>query len=262
VAEDWRLGAAVSRAFRAPSADELFSHGPHLAAYTWEVGNPDLEPETGLGIDLFVRVEADRISAEGGVFWNEIADYSYPVNTGDRRGSLYVYRFVNTDARFLGAELSGRWLVSGPLVVDGDVSWVRATNLAFDEPLPLIPPLHGSATVRWDRERWYVEAGWEGAARQDRVPDRPDLPEGLTYCDEPGAGTDCRPVPGDVLPTDGYGIVNAGAGYRWFPGHQTHAITLSVRNLTDELYRNHLSRIKELSPEPGLGVTLTYRASF
>jgi len=76
------------------------------------------------------------------------------------------------------------------------------------------------------------------------------------------AGETCRPVPGDFLPTAGYGILNAGAGYRWFPGHQVHSVTLMMENLTNELYRNHLSRIKELSPEPGLGVTLSYRASF
>ncbi|MDX1676113.1 MAG: hypothetical protein R3314_15060, partial [Longimicrobiales bacterium] len=62
--------------------------------------------------------------------------------------------------------------------------------------------------------------------------------------------------------TDGYGLLNGGLGYRWFPGGQVHSVTLRGENLTDTLYRNHLSRIKELSPETGLGVTLTYEASF
>ncbi len=261
----WRLGASVSRAFRAPSADELFSQGPHLAAYTYEVGNPELEPETGLGADLFVRVDRPGISAEAGVFWNEITDFSHPANTGERRGDLFVYRFENTDARFLGAELSGRWVVSGDLALDVDLSYVRATDLAGEdgpEPLPLIPPFQGQTTLRWDRERYFVEAGWKGAAAQERVPTRPVLPPGSAYCDEAPDDAACRPVPGDFLPTASYGILNAGAGYRWFPGHQVHSVTLMLENLTDELYRNHLSRIKELSPEPGFGVTLAYRASF
>ncbi len=262
LADGWRLGAAVARAFRAPSSDELYSQGPHLAAYTYEVGNPDLESETGVGADLFVRVDRPGISAEAGVFWNEISDYSYPINTAERRGSLFVSRFVNTDARFYGAEVSGRWEVTGDLVLDGDVSYVHASNLALDEPLPLIPPLNGRLSLGYDRERWFVEAGWKGAAEQARVPERPELPAGSPgYCDrasEPG----CRPVPGEFLPTDGYGIFNAAAGFRWFPGHQAHSITLRLENLTNELYRNHLSRIKELSPEPGFGATLTYRASF
>lgn len=261
-ARGWQFGTAVSRAFRAPSSDELFSQGPHLAAYTFQVGNPDLEAETGLGVDAFVRVERPGISAEGGVFWNDISDYSFPVNTGERRGELFVYRYVNTDARFWGAEASLRWVVSGNLVADGDLSYVRATNRALDQPLPMIPPLNGRLTLAYDLERWFIEAGIRGAAEQDRVPERPVLPPDVPgYCDR-SADLDCQPVPGEFLPTDGYMIVNAGGGYRWFPGHQVHSVTLRVENLTDSLYRNHLSQIKELTPEPGFGATVTYRVSF
>lgn len=263
VARGWRLGASVSRAFRAPSGDELFSQGPHLAAYTYEVGNPDLEAETGLGLDVFLRLERVGISAEVAAFWNEIADFSYPSNTGDVTGELFIYRHLNTDARFVGAELSGRWIVTGDLVLDTDVSYVRATNLATDEPLPLIPPLNGRTTLRWDRERFFFEGGWRGAAEQDRVPGRPELPAGSDgYCDEVGEGEPCRPVPGEFLATAGYSIFNVGAGYRWLTGHQVHSLTVRVENLTDEVYRNHLSRIKELSPEAGIGATLAYRIAF
>jgi iron complex outermembrane receptor protein len=263
LAPGWRLGTSVSRAFRSPSPDELFSQGPHLAAYSYEIGNPDLGPETGIGADVFLRVDRPGINAEAGVFWNEINDYSYPVSTGEERGNLFVYRFLNTNARFTGAELSGQWVVTRSLVLDGDVSYVRASNLELDEPLPLIPPLNGSLALRWDRQSYFLEAGWEAAATQDRVPARPALPPtSPPYCSDATPGESCRPVPGDFVATAGYSTLSAGAGYRWFPGHQAHSVTLRVENLTDELYRSHLSRIKELSPEPGLGVTLSYRVSF
>ncbi len=263
LADGVRLGASVSRAFRAPSADELFSQGPHLAAYTYEVGNPDLEAETGLGLDLFLRLDREAISAEAAAFWNEIANFSYPTNTGEQRGDLFVYRHVNTDARFVGAELSARWAIGGAWSIDGDASYVRATNLVRDEPLPLIPPLNGRASVRWDRERVFVEAGWRGAAGQDRVPERPELPPASPpYCDEADPGATCRPVPGEFLPTGGYAVFNAAAGFRWFPGHQVHSATLRVENVADEVYRNHLSRIKELAPESGIGATVSYRVTF
>ena len=37
---------------------------------------------------------------------------------------------------------------------------------------------------------------------------------------------------------------------------------VEARNLTDEVYRNHLSRIKELMPEQGRSINLVYRAAF
>ena len=49
------LGASIARSFRTPAIEELYSNGPHLASHSYEIGNPDLEAETGLGFDLFVR---------------------------------------------------------------------------------------------------------------------------------------------------------------------------------------------------------------
>ncbi|MEQ9569185.1 MAG: TonB-dependent receptor, partial [Longimicrobiales bacterium] len=50
---DFTVGASLARAFRAPDVSELYSEGPHLASYSFEVGNPDLDTEVGTGIDQF-----------------------------------------------------------------------------------------------------------------------------------------------------------------------------------------------------------------
>lgn len=258
-----QIGLSASRAFRTPSSDELYSEGPHLASYTFEVGNPDLEAEVGHGIDLFLRLNGTRVRGEIAGFYNRIDGYVYPLNTGDLRGDLFVYQPTNTDALFAGAEASLEWTPIRRIALDGNVSFVRAQNEQIDEPLPFIPPLNGGLALRYERTRWYVQTGWRGAARQERVPERPDLPAGSAgYCDEPGAAIDCRPVPGEFVVTDGYGTFNAAAGYRMDFGGALHSLTLSVENLTDEVYRNHLSRIKELLPEQGRSVNLLYRVGF
>ena len=38
------------KTFRAPGIEELFSDGPHLAVYSYEIGNAELEPENGYGM--------------------------------------------------------------------------------------------------------------------------------------------------------------------------------------------------------------------
>ena len=76
------VGGSVARAFRTPSVNELFSEGPHLAAYAFEVGNPSLEMERGTGIDLFVRLTGNRLNAEMTWFHNAIADYVFPTRNG------------------------------------------------------------------------------------------------------------------------------------------------------------------------------------
>src|SRR5690606_27013595 len=238
LADGITLGASVSRAFRTPNANELFSEGPHLATYSYEVGNPDLEEETGLGVDVFLRIARERLRGEVAVFRNGIDDYIYARNTGELSPTgLPVYQHVNGDAVLTGFEGSAQWRVSREFVVEGTVSYVRGTLTATDEPLPQIPPLQGRVGARYETERFFVALGWKGAARQDRV--------------------------GEFeTPTDGYGVFDASAGVRWSVGGQLHTLTLRVDNITNEVYRDHLSRIKEIMPQAGRGANLLYRVNF
>lgn len=263
VSEGLRLGTSFARSVRTPSAEELFSQGPHLAAYAFEVGNPELSSETAYGVDAFVRLERPSLRAELVGFVNAIDDFSYQTNTGEQRGSLFVYRSVNTNARFWGGELSLDWSPHPDWVIGGTASAVNATNLELDDPLPLIPPLHGQVAARYESEVWFAEALLDWSGRQDRIPERPELPANSPgYCDETPTGELCRPVPGDYQPTDGYATVGGSIGYRLVRGGAIHSLTLRVENATDSTYRNHLSRIKALAPEPGVGFSLLYRLSF
>ena len=56
--------------------------------------------------------------------------------------------------------------------------------------------------------------------------------------------------------------MNADAGLRWGWWGRLHTLTLGVRNLTDREWREHLSRIKDVAPQPGRNVQLLYRVSF
>lgn len=52
------------------------------------------------------------------------------------------------------------------------------------------------------------------------------------------------------------------AGVRLLIGGQFHTLTLRVDNLTNAEYYDHLSRIKEIEPQPGRNVSLLYRFTF
>jgi iron complex outermembrane receptor protein len=131
--------------------------------------------------------------------------------------------------------------------VEGTGSWVRG-DLRGDggwDPLPAVPPARAALRVRRDVPRWFAELGVEGAAEQDRV--------------YPGTSLDGTPL---ETPTDGYTLLNAAAGLRWDRGGRLHTITLSADNLSDRVWRDHLSRIREVAPQPGLNLRLLYRVDF
>ena len=62
--------------------------------------------------------------------------------------------------------------------------------------------------------------------------------------------------------TAGYALANLNASYTIARQHAVHVISLAAFNLGDQLYRNHLSFIKDIAPEIGRGVRVGYTVRF
>jgi iron complex outermembrane receptor protein len=255
--EGVRVGATVAQAFRTPDFNELYSDGPHLAAYSYDVGNPNLRQESGLGTDVFLRVQRGIVTAEVGVFRNELQNFIYARNTGEigRQGFAPKFQYVNTDARFTGIDGSMSVALSSSWVVEGTLSsvWARRRNLLASDSvpatatvtdtfpagpasqwLPWIPPVQGTIGTRWESRHWFAGATVRSAASQS--------------------------LTGDYeRPTDGYSLVNLSFGARLLVGSRLHALTVRVENVGNVLYRDHLSRTKVVLPEAGRNLSLLYR---
>ena len=63
-------------------------------------------------------------------------------------------------------------------------------------------------------------------------------------------------------PTAGYAVVNLTANYTIATQHVAHMFGVNVFNAGDRIYLNHLSFIKELAPEIGRGVRLSYTVNW
>jgi iron complex outermembrane recepter protein len=239
------LGGSVARAYRTPDTGELFSRGPHLAAYSFEVGNPDLAAEVGLGVDAFVRFTRDQFNGELAVFRNALDNYIYYRDTGAlSRSGLPIYQATGADAILTGFEAMASLEPVRHLVLEGVVSYVRGTLSSEDAPLPMIPPLNGGLTARYERPGYFAGLSWRGAREQGRV-----------------ATQEFETA------TAGYQIFDADAGYRWLAFGRVNSLTLTVANLTDQFVYDHLSRIRDRDsgrrvPGPGRSASLIYRVVF
>ena len=63
-------------------------------------------------------------------------------------------------------------------------------------------------------------------------------------------------------PTAGYAVFNLNASYTYPSKHVSHHVAVDAFNLGDRLYFNHLSLIKDIAPEIGRGVRVTYSLRF
>ena len=253
-----RLGASVARAYRTPDFNEMYSNGPHLAANSYDVGDPSIGEETGLGFDAFARFTTERIQAEVAAFRNQLNGYIFPSSRGraelGTQGGRPRFQYTNEDARFVGAEGSVEWSVTPHVVVEAMASLVNAEFtserdsipiiegldtrfVAASKHPPLIPPANGRVGARYETPSWFAGGGIRMVAAQDRLGD-----------------FETR--------TPGYATGEVTAGLRIVRGDRLHAVTLAVENVTDASYRDHVSRIKEIMPEPGRDIRVTYRLSF
>ncbi|MEJ2538706.1 MAG: TonB-dependent receptor [Gemmatimonadota bacterium] len=235
------LSLAGSRSVKLPTAEELFSDGPHLATRSYEVGDRDLSKEVAWSVDATLHVHWAELRGEVSAFYNAFDGYIYPAFSGNVREGLEEVIYSQADARFLGLEARGEFELfhrgEHHLGVEVQGDWVRATLVDADQPLPRIPPLRLSAGLRYEGQPAHARLTVRRVTEQDRVAAFED-------------------------PTPGYTMLDASAGYRLFVGWGVHEIVLQARNLTDVDARNHVSLLKETVPLPGRDLRLMYRVAF
>jgi iron complex outermembrane receptor protein len=237
--DDLTLALNFARAARNPSLEELYNLGPHAGNFAFEIGNPDLGTEVGYGADLSLRYRGPRLSGEGTLFLNDIDDYIFAFQTGeiDEEEGLPVVSYASADSQLRGFEAhvdagltQNLWLVLGGDAVHGELR-------ADGTPLPRIPPRRLWVGLRFQHRQFHLEGEVRNVAEQTRV-----------Y--------------GVETPTEGYTTFGFHGSYEFGTGRALHTVTVRLDNAGDELYRNHLSYIKDVVPEMGRTFKLVYGVRF
>jgi iron complex outermembrane receptor protein len=264
------MGGGVARAFRAPAIEELYSAGPHLATYAFEVGNPALGAEVGTGGEVFAEWDGRRGRVTATAFRNAIGNFIYyaPVVDGatglpvlDSRLRRYpVYQASQADAVLEGVEARAQLEVARGLALDATTSWVRGSARAGGQPLPAMPPLRARVALSRESPRWSTGLTLDGAAAQRRVP----TPAGVGgRCNVNVAAEGIASLlPAEFCPTPAFLLVHLTLGRRFTLGRRLHAVTLGVDNLFDSPWRDHLWRAKQVAIQPGRNVRALYRITF
>ena len=255
------VALSLARAARYPALEELFYFGPHPGNFAFEVGNPDLNPEHALGFDIALRWRSARASGEVTYFRNDISDYVFraPISEADFQNRLPEFgaRFagrgidsepidpeefpivenIAADSILQGVESHADFQLGAGIAVELGLDYIRGTLKESAEPLPRIPPLRFRGGLRYQRNAFQAGGEVTATATQDRL------------------------FPTET-PTDGYQLLRFFSSYSFMSGKATSTITARFDNATNELYRNHLSLIKDLTPEMGRNFKVLYNVTF
>jgi iron complex outermembrane receptor protein len=233
-----RFGGTIFRTERAPTTEELFSNGPHLATNQFERGDSSLGKEIAKGIEAAFRHRTDSHFITANIFYTDYANYIFEQGTADIEDGLSVFQFTAEDATFKGFELQAGHDVTTlgkfDVKVDGLVEYVRAQTDSGN--LPRIPPLSILTGIEADSDRFNFRAELDYTSAQN------DISAFETASDD-------------------YGLVNVFATWK-ADFEQEVRISLSVQNLLDQEARQHTSFLKEVVPLPGRNIRFSVSSRF
>jgi iron complex outermembrane receptor protein len=266
-ADAYAIALNVACTQRAPTYQELYADGPHIATNAFEIGNADLTPEKSFSIDLSARKNLGRVTGGISLYYNHFTDFigqfaNGEVVAGDE-DDMPVYLYRATDAVLYGGELELAFHLIEPVTAvesltgkDGKsvvvparppgrqmldlvlkADYVHAEDTSANVPLPRIPPFRASAALNYSWDRF--SAGIEGqyAARQNRTSDF-------------------------ELPTNACFLLGASVAYRRPIGATEIEIYVKGANLTNAEARYSTSFLKEIAPLGGRGVVCGMKLTF
>lgn len=232
----WSAAVSVARSQRAPSAQELYARGVHLATNTYEIGSADLDLETAHSFEVTLRKREGNLTGSVSAYHYDYSDYIF-ANTLDQHEDFRLIRYEQADAKFTGIEGEVTQKITPWLdaTVFGD--YVKA-ELSGGDNLPRIPAGRLGARVSAFQGPWSGDVEYTRVFKQDRIADF-------------------------ETETAGYNLLNATLAYDFDVLENASAqIFLRGSNLLDERAWSHASFLGERAPIRGRSLTAGVRVRF
>lgn len=246
-----QITGGISRAWRAPNVNELYSNGLHHGAAAVELGKTDLKEEVSWnGTMSFTFHDHDGIVAELSVYSHLFDGFIYlqPVlpPTVTIQGAFPTFRYSQTSAMINGLDYSVRAHFHKDFSARISGAFIRGWNRTDQEWLIYMPSDRVTAEIRYDKSfkgklsNLYTEITYTYVNRQFRVPSASD------YVAAPAA----------------YGLLGGSVGCEVQLYGRPMFINLSVTNALNTNYREYLNRFRYYADEAGTNVRLHVKIPF
>jgi len=244
VNEKLMFRANLAKSYRAPNLSELTSNGLHGSRY--EVGNNALTAENAYETDISMHYHGEYLSLDLAVFYNHINNYIFISPTSEMTSAdATIYRFSQTNAKLYGGEAGVHFHPKSLPWLHAQVTYSSVTGVQENgNYLPFIPAQKFHYELRAERKKI-------GFLR------RPNF-----KITAHTALKQSKQSPYESA-TNGYTLVNLGANAEIILLNQFMNIGLSVNNLFDTQYYDHLSTLKPLLYfNQGRNISLSLKVPF
>jgi iron complex outermembrane recepter protein len=243
LAKGYGLGLSYTVSQRAPSAQELYSYGPHDSTATFDIGNSNLGTETSHNVEVNFQKTLGLIRSKASIYRNQFTNYIYGFYTGsysqaNQNFSVVQASQANASIRGAEGELSYNWNQTGVGArVFGDVSQGTFNS---GGNLPLQPAPRLGSELAYQRNGWLSSATYIYSYQQNRL------------------------ASWEIGPTPSYNLLNANLSYTERIGKVNWTAYMVMKNLLNEeiRYATTPMSVRLYAPQPGRSLLLGIRAAF
>ena len=276
----------VSSSWRPPHVAELYSLGTHQSAAAIEYGlllndstseiknidDVDFRNEQAFKFVSTYDRQWKSVHIELSGYVNYIANYIYLKPTGitqNVRGVFPYFLYTQTDALFLGADLSGTWQATTHISVTPKATLLRAGDQRHSDYLVFIPSNRYEIAIRYEGHNhyklddFYVESKTKYVDQQRRVPRvvtvreiKESYDEGRNIFEEDDSNFDFTSAP------SGYFLWNVSAGFSVRAKVIKYDFRFGVENLLNTSYREYTNRFRYYADDLGRNFMLSVKCIF
>jgi len=244
VNDDALIRGNIASAYRTPNLAELTSDGPHELRY--EIGNSALDPEKSWETDLSFHYHKNDFTFDVAAYLNTIKNYIFIAPTGlNTDDGLPIFQYQQADSKLYGGEIGIHYHPENLKFLHFETTFASVVGKQNDGAfLPFIPAQKLNFEVRAEKEKLaflnntFVAFSVQNAFKQENTAD-------------------------DETLTDAYSLFDASMGGSIPWQKQDINIQLSVTNIFDRKYIDHLSTLKEVGLfNPGRSFNISLRIPF
>ena len=249
--QNWQWSNTIMRTGKTPDIESLYSDGPHLGSYSYEIGNPALTLEETYGFESSIEYQKEAYFFQFNTYYNQSPSYHQYLKKGagykpgadwiewgsGSTGWLYIYEMKNIKSELSGGEIQAAY--QGKNVdIEADFSFVRGLDKTNKTNLSFMPADKFQLTLSTKENR--------------------DLTTSVRFT----RGFEQSRLGEFETTTPGYSLIDIYGSYSFGSSNGNHRLIFNVNNILDKEYYNHLSKIKTIMPDFGRRISLQYRYLF
>jgi iron complex outermembrane receptor protein len=231
----------ISTGVRMPNLAELSSNGLHEGVFNYELGNPNLKNERSISANMYCLLSYPKMEITVSPFYNYFYNYVYLAPAGREWYGFPVYLYLQQNAKQYGGEANVSWKIQSKWRLQANYSGMVSMT-SDGKYTPFNPAQKSSQTLVFNPVFNKVSASF--FVSNDYVFEQTHLYQGETK-------------------TPSYLLQNIGCNFKAGKPSFQYQISISVNNLTNKKYYDHLSRLKNLGVyNIGRNIALTLKINF